>query len=84
MRCLIISLNDPVYENGVDIADSIDDLSFIEEMPELNALILQNINLPADLSPLFSHKIERIQLRACGITERSFDGMDKRITGLFF
>ena len=77
MRRLVICLNDPVYENGIDIADYIEDLSFIEEMPELNELILQNIDLSADLSPLFLHKMERVQLRACGITEKSFCEIDK-------
>lgn len=77
MRRLVICLNDPVYDNGVDVADFIENLSFIEEMPELKELCLQNIRLSADLSPLFSHKIERVQLIACGVTEKSFYEIDK-------
>jgi len=79
LTSLCIKLNRPIdlSENGfdimgTDIADTIKDISFISNMSNLVSISLENINLPDDLSPLFSHYFYIISLRGCDINEKSF------------
>ena len=54
------------------VRDLIKDISFISNMSNLVSISLENINLPDDLSPLFSHYFYIISLRGCDINEKSF------------
>lgn len=74
LESLEISLNGNTSSFS-DIADQIDDLSFVCEMPNLTSLILKNIDLPDDLSPLFSHPFQKIVLANCNITEDDFSDL---------
>ncbi len=61
---------------ALDIADQVDDISFIYDMPNLTELVLENIDLPDDLSALFSHHFWLIGLYGCNITEFDFSNLD--------
>ena len=60
---------------GVKTADQITDLSFLEKMPSLSSLALVKVDLPDDLSPVFSHAIRNVSLENCGITENDFKNL---------
>ena len=61
------------------IADKIDDLSFVYDMPNLKEIVLENIDLPDDLSVLFSHHFWFIRLYGCNITESDFSNLDSDV-----
>lgn len=66
---ILLNGNDSSFS---EIVDQIDDLSFVCDMPNLTSLTLKNIDLPDDLSPLFSHSFQKIVLSNCNITEEDF------------
>lgn len=72
LESLLIWLNRRDNEFCQEIADEIDSLSFICDMNNLTYICLENIDLPDDLSPLFSHHFEDIILTSCNLTEHSF------------
>lgn len=54
------------------IQNTIDDFSFICQMPNLTIIAVENMELPDDLSPLFSHHFQWISLNNCNLTECRF------------
>lgn len=72
-----------------DIADKIDDLFFVCDMPNLMRISLKNIDLPDDLSPFFSHHFEGVSLWGCNVTENDFADLGEdvfypRLLGLLY
>lgn len=59
------------------ITDTIDDLSFMNDLPELTRVEFYCVNLPDDLSPFFSHHFIWVNLDNCNITEKAFAGLDQ-------
>ena len=82
LKTLRIELNEGFTrhtEYGIRTGDHISDMSFLEKMPDLTTLKLYNIDLPDDLSPLFSGKLRLIRLYGCGITENDFTDLGNHI-----
>lgn len=59
------------------LTDTIDDLSFIHDLPELTRVEFYCVNLPDDLSPFFSRHFIWVYLDNCNITEKAFAGLDQ-------
>ena len=56
--------------------NEIDNFSFICRMPNLTVIYLENIKLPDDLTPFFSHHFSAITFRHCNVTESNFSNLD--------